>query len=107
MVNRRNEAIESPLAQSLGETLAYTVTTTPWGGGPAGPVVSIFEAGTNVDVTAALFPVNNPTVLGDLITTGDLIASSMVVDLTYRLVIGWHDADGHHWEVMCRILCPY
>lgn len=100
-----NEVLEGPQEQSSGEVLAYSITTTPWGGSPSNITVKAFEARGGTDVTTAVFPSNVPSKLGDVVTTDMLKLLSP--GKTYRIIIGWDDADGYHWEAMFKVTCTF
>lgn len=100
-----NEVLEGLQEQSADEKLGYSLTTTPWGGVPSNAVVKAYEAGSDIDVTATVFPANVPTIFGDVITTDKL--RNLTKDKTYRIEIGWDDTDGYHWEAMFRLLCTF
>ena len=52
MTDNLREIIESPLYQGKDESIRYSLTTTPWGGTPSSPAVSIYDqTGTDVSAT--------------------------------------------------------
>ena len=76
MISR--EANESPYPQGANESVYYTVTTTPWGGTPTSPSVTIYDvtgdAYTQITDLSTIMPTNSPTVSGDIITLSPLKA---------------------------------
>lgn len=76
---------ESPIWQGVDETIAYTLTTTPWASSPTSPTVVIKNsAGTDVSLT---------TLTGSATVSGDVITTPYIHGLTageqYRLEIKW------------------
>ena len=79
-------AKESPYVQGVDEQIPYEITTTPWGSSPTGVSVVAKEV-TNAlfDVTATVFPVNSPTVSGDVITLS--VLRSLTAEKVYRIEV--------------------
>ena len=93
--------IESPLTQGKDEKISYQLTTTPWGGTPSVPVVTIYDVtgGIYTALTVlqmgVVMPVNIPTILGDVITLSPLIA--LTAGTEYRVEIQFISG-GDTWE---------
>ncbi len=88
------EIIESPLYQGEDESIAYSLTTTPWGSSPTSIVVTAFELdGTDVSSTV---------LSGSASVTNDVITMPAIVSLTdgkvYRIEVKFTDSDGNIWE---------
>ena len=62
------EVSEGKQYQSSNERVPYKITTTNWVSSPTSPSVKAYEVGTGTDVTSTVYPINNPTVSGDVIT---------------------------------------
>ena len=89
MTNRQIK--ESPLTQGEGESLVYSLTTTPWGSDPEDVTVTVFdvtdadETADWEDVTDTVMPVNNPSVTDDVITFSPL--ESLTDGHVYRIEV--------------------
>lgn len=76
--------------QGVDEKIAYTLTTTPWGGTP---VVAAFKAFDVTgprqydDVTATVFPTGTTSVTGDVITLP--LLQALTVYHVYRVEVRW------------------
>lgn len=76
--------------QGIEEKIAYTITTTPWGGTP---VVAAFKAYDITgprqydDVTATVFPSGTTSVSGDVITLP--LLQALTIDHVYRVECRW------------------
>jgi len=79
------QVIEGIQDQSTNEEIAYAITTTPWGGTPSGVSAVCYEIESGQDVTATVFPVNAPSVLGDVITLSKL--KSLSKGKNYRVEV--------------------
>ena len=79
------QVIEGIQEQSTNEEIAYAINTTPWGGSPSGPSAVAYDVDSGMDVTATVFPVNAPSVLGDVITLSKL--KLLVKGKTYRIEV--------------------
>ena len=58
---------ESPLTQGVDESIAYTVTTTPWGSTPTSVAVKLYEGADRTDRTSTMLT-GTASVSGDIIT---------------------------------------
>jgi hypothetical protein len=85
-INR--EIKESPLHQGADETIAYTLTTTPWGSSPGSLAVKLYSVNLT---TGALTDVSSTKLSGSASAVGDVITTPAVTALaagtTYRLEI--------------------
>lgn len=86
------EAKEGVQGQGAEERIAYTITTTPWGGTPTSVSAKAFDvtAGKRTDVTSTVFPTNSPSVAGDVITLSLLRA--LTVGHRYRVEVQFTSA---------------
>jgi hypothetical protein len=83
MNTQTREIKESPLVQGVDESIAYALTTTPWGSSPSSPVVTIKdEAGADVTATHTT---GSASAGGDIVTTP--VIHSLVNAINYRLEI--------------------
>lgn len=100
-VNR--EIVESPLRQGEDETIAYTLTTTPWGSSPSSVSVKLYEGADRTDRSSTMLS-------GSPDTTGDVITTPAVTGLTYgevyRLEIKF-TISGNVFEAFARIDCEH
>lgn len=80
----KREIKESPLMQGIGERIAYTLTTTPWGSTPTSPVVKLKTCPDLIDVSSTKLN-------GSASANGDVITTPLIIDLQdgkeYRLEI--------------------
>ena len=94
------EVKESPLYQGSDERIAYTLTTTPWGGTPASPTVVIKTWPDGTDVSAT-------KLTGNASANGDVITTPLVISLTsgqkYHLEIKWTNS-GNTFEAYAEII---
>ena len=96
---------ESPAIQGADESIAYAITTTPWGSTPtnlAMVVYDITEADAPVDVTSTV-------VEGTITASGDVITTKRIRLLTlghkYRVEVLFTDANSNIWEPFFVIDC--
>ena|SRR3990172_4053603 len=89
---------ESPLPQGEDESITYELTTTPWGSTPTNVSIVVFDV-TNADetsdwtdVTNTVMPINDPDVVGDVITFSPL--KNIIDAHVYRMEIGFTVAIG-------------
>ena len=100
MINR--QVLESPLEQGVDETIAYQLTTTPWGSSPTSISCKVFDVtdGTRTDVTATVMPTNSPAAVGDVITLSPL---KLLTDgKVYRVEVKF-TSNGNVFESYCII----
>ena len=98
-------ANESPQRQSPQESIARTVTTTPWGSSPTGVTLTVYDVttpGTETDVSGTVATGSN-TVVGDVITTKRI--GSLTLGRDYRADVLFTDSSNNVWEVSFKILC--
>ena len=69
------EAIESPYQMRVGEGGLWQLDTTPWGGSPSSPSVSVRNAADGEDVTASVMP-GACNVFNDLIYLPKFLSAS-------------------------------
>jgi hypothetical protein len=89
--------IESPIFQGKDERIIYTLTTTPWGGSPAAPVVAMYDGELDVTTTNCT---GSASVSGDVITTP--VIHSLTKGKTYRMEVQW-TYNGNTLEAYCEI----
>jgi hypothetical protein len=81
----KREIVESPIEQGKDERIAYTLTTTPWGGSPSSVSCTLYKISPN----GALTDVSGTNLTGSASTSTDDIISPTVISLTagsnYRL----------------------
>lgn len=94
------EIRESPWEQGADEARDYVLDTSPWGGSPANPVVSLFD-GAGEDVTEA-HVTGETTVNGDTLVTG--VIADLVAGEEYRLEFLF-EHHGRTEEAWGRIIC--
>ena len=75
---------QSPLYQGIGESIAWPVDVSAWVSGPTSPVVKIYRASDNEDLTSTLLP-GAATVSGDVITCP--LLSGLTLGVKYRLEV--------------------
>jgi hypothetical protein len=76
---------QNPLVQGVDETIAYTITTTPWGTAPTSVAVKAYKMTSPdvyTDVTSTVLS-GTATVSGDIITLPALTA--LTLDNPYRV----------------------
>lgn len=67
----KREIVEGLQYQGVDETIAYSLTTTPWGSSPSSisvKVYSIAGTGARTDVTSTVMPTGTASTNGDVIT---------------------------------------
>jgi hypothetical protein len=97
-------AIESPIYQGEAESIPYLFSTAPWDlvNAPSSPVVTAEDKNNgDADVTAAIFPVNAPSVSGFVITLSPLVTP--VRDKVYRVEVKW-TAGGRTYEMYFYVI---
>ena len=94
---------EGTLYQGADESLAYNITTTPWGSSPTSQSAKAYDQSVNLDVTDTVFPTNSPQVSGDVITLSLLTA--LTVDHSYRIEVKFTDGDSNIWELYFIVNC--
>lgn len=102
MANIR-EVKEGVLYQGADESLAYNITTTPWGSSPTSQSAKAYDELDDTDVTSTVFPTNSPSVAGDVITLSPLKA--LTVDHSYRIEVKFTDSDSDIWEAKFIVSC--
>jgi hypothetical protein len=96
------EVSEGLQYQTSTEIIPYSVTTTNWISVPTLPVVACYDETDQTDVTATVFPVNVPTVLGDVITLSPL--KLLTKGHTYRVEVSW-TVGVAKYECYFRVAC--
>lgn len=88
-MNNNREFQESPFAQGVDESIAYTLTVpSSWGSSPTSPSVVIKDP-DGVDVSATCLS-GSASVLGSVITTPKV--KSLIAGNVYRLEVKWTDS---------------
>lgn len=80
---------EGRQGQGQDEIIAYSITTTPWGGTPANVVVKAYEIASNgayTDVTSTVLS-GSASVVTDVITTP--LVTSLTAGKLYRVEVKW------------------
>jgi len=97
------QALEGPLKQGVDESIAYTITTTPWGTAPTAVVVGVDDRTTlpAVDAAATVMPVLTTSVTGDVITLSPL--KLLTAAHTYRVEVRF-TVNGNVLEVYFDVL---
>lgn len=80
----KREVKESPLVQGADESLAYSLTTTPWGSSPSSVSVKIYNLTTGADLSATNLS-GSASAAGDVITTP--LVTALVAGTSYKLEI--------------------
>jgi hypothetical protein len=96
---------ESPVKQSPDESIAYSITTTPWGSTPASLAMYVYDVtppGGATDVTSTV-TTSSITAAGDVITTKRIRLLTAGHD--YRCDVQFTDANSNIWEASFKILC--
>lgn len=102
----KREVKESPITQGKNETVYYQLTTTPWGGTPTQPIVTIYDVtnGGYTQLTSeqmnVVMPVNTPGIVGDVITLSGL--TSLTPGKWYRIQIKF-TSGGNVKEAFCVV----
>lgn len=97
--------VEAPRKQSPDESIAYSITTTPWGSTPTSVAMYVYD----VTVQGTVTDVTNTVVQGATSVTGDVISTKRIRLLTlghdYRVDVQFTDANSNIWEASFKILC--
>ena len=96
------EVVEGLQYQGHNESLAYSITTTPWCSQPSGVTVKAYLDRTDEDVTAT-FMTGSAIVAGDLITLPNL--RSLTKGELYRIEVNFTDGD-NDWSCYFMVKCP-
>lgn len=88
--------------QSTDESISYSITTTNWGTSPTDVNVVAYDMTTRADVTSTVFPVNSPSVNGDIITLSPL--KNLTRNHRYRVEVEF-TANGNIFECYFLIDC--
>jgi hypothetical protein len=102
MSSSKRRVQQHPMPQGTSEVVAYTLTTTPWGGSPSAPVVTVLDvtdSPSGTDVTATVCS-GSASVSGDVITTP--LIRSLTQDHIYHLFVRW-TAGGETLEAWAEI----
>ncbi len=91
--------VQSPVSQGKDETIAYTLTTTPWGSSPGSVAVVIYDYATGTYTTSTNLS-GSASVNGDIITTPAVTA--LLAGHQYRLEIKF-TCSGNIFEARCII----
>mgnify|MGYP001596464186 CR=1 FL=1 len=94
------EVKESPIFQGEDESIAYTLTTTPWGSSPSSPVLTV-KTVSGVNITSTVAP-GSASAAGDIITCPAI--SGLQKDNRYRLEIKF-TISGNVLEAWADLLC--
>lgn len=100
----KREVTQGTIKQGVDESIAYTLTTTPWGSSPSSVSVVVYDvtAGSaNTDVTSTVMPTNSPSVSGDVITLSPL--KLLTLDHKYRVEVKF-TCSGNVFEAYCHVL---
>ena len=97
------EVMEGIQYQTSDEQIAYSITTTNWASTPAAPSAAAYDEYDNSVVTSTVFPVNNPSAVGDVITLSLLRA--LTQKHTYRIEVRF-TSGGNTYECYFRVNCP-
>jgi hypothetical protein len=96
------EVAEGLQYQTATEVIPYSVTTTAWVSTPTAPVVAAFDEADESNVTTTVFPLNNPSVNGDIINLSPLRA--LVKGHTYRIEVSW-TVGSAVYECYFKVVC--
>jgi hypothetical protein len=96
------EVAEGVQEQTSSEEIIYSITSTNWGSSPTDVSVVAYQEGAETLVTTTVFPTNNPTVNGDIITLSPLKALTKVY--TYRIEVKF-TSGGNIFECYFRVKC--
>lgn len=95
----RREVSQGVQVQGVDERIVYTLSTTSWASNPTGVSVVVYDItnglSTRTVVTATVMPVNNPAVVGDVISLSLLRA--LTAKHVYRVEVQF-TADGNLFE---------
>ena len=100
----KHEVVEGIQPQSADEEVIYSLTTTPWGSNPTNVSVKAYEVDTENDVTSTVFPINSPSVNGDVITLSPL--KDLTRNKTYRIEIKF-TSGGSILECYFKVQCIF
>lgn len=82
-MSRELEVLESPVAQRVGERIAYTLDTTPYGGSPSAVVCELRDLHAGADAPGLLDGAHG--IAGSVVTTPRVVG--LVAGRTYRLTV--------------------
>lgn len=90
---------EGVKTQRQGETLAYSITTTPWGSSPSSVTCELWDITdpADEDDVSSTKLTGSTSAVGDVITTKKV--TSLVKDHRYRLDTFFTDGSGNTWVV--------
>lgn len=95
------EVIEGTQAQGADESIAYTITSTPWGTAPTIDSIvakDMTEGGTDV---SAIVLSGASSVAGDVMTLQSL--GHLTANHLYRIEVQFTTADGNTWECYLNV----
>jgi hypothetical protein len=99
------QTAESPVIQGADESIAYSITTTPWGSTPTSVTMVVWDI-TDADVPV---DVTSTVVTGSISTSGDVITTKRIRLLTlghkYRVEVLFTDSNSNIWEPFFVIDC--
>lgn len=83
------EVREGKQGQGVAEKISYSITTTPWGSAPTSVVAAAYDVtnSARTNVTTLVYPVNTPTINGDVITLSPL--GQLVANRRYRVEVSF------------------
>ena len=90
IIDNSNELLESPLLQSSGEEILYSLDVSSYGTGATSPLVTVINSANGVDVTAQVVSVA-ASVLSDVIAWG---ISGLLRGFEYKVSIAFTLASG-------------
>lgn len=96
---------ESPAIQGADESIAYAITTTPWGSTPTSVTMVVYditEADSPIDVTSTVVT-GSTSVSGDVITTKRI--RLLTLGQKYRVEVLFTDSNSNIWEPFFIIEC--
>jgi len=96
------EVIEGTQSQSTDEKVSYKLTTTNWGSNPTDVSVTAFDETIKTTCTSTVFPINEPSVNGDVITLSPL--QSLGRNSRYKIEIKF-TVDGNTLECFFWVDC--
>ena len=96
---------ESPSIQGADESIAYGITTTPWGSTPTSLAMVLYDV-TDPDNPS---DVTSTKTEGSITASGDVITTKriklLVLDHVYRAEVKFTDANSNIWECFFIINC--
>ena len=99
------QCAESPVIQGADESIAYGITTTPWGSTPTSLSMVVWDI-TDTDLPV---DVSVTVVTGTITAAGDVITTKRIRLLTlgkkYRVEVLFTDANSNIWEPFFVIEC--